>query len=218
MLSFFLSFSFCHHHIRHFRPYAFDRNDPTDTLNAKNFIYVEQLTDLGFPNSTRDDLIYSIQKFGIDKNTILPYFVSICAYASKNGTLILEQNSENKYRGSGFLMLKGEDQYLNFGQMMGDDMILEHGAEYVSKIYPWTSAAYVWKQNYMNDFVKMKDKKRVSVTKACKELLGYACEADTINQLFNLSSTVFDERLERNDYYDKYHYQDSFRSKYYYYY
>ena len=211
-------FSFSHHHVRHFRPREFDKNDPTYKLSSHNYIYDDQLTDLGFPSSTKSDLIYCMTKFGIDKTGILPYFVAICAYASKNGSIVIEGKSEGKYRGSGYLMLKGEDQYSNFAQMINDDKIIEEGAEYVANKYPWTSAAYVWKQNYMNDFVKLKDFQRVSVTKACKELLGSICDRNTINQLYSLTISIFSIQSERGDnYYENYYSNGRQQTRYRYY-
>ena len=214
MFSLYFSLVSSHSYVRHFRPHVYEHKHHEESQNMENFIYEDQLTDLGYSNKTQQDLITCIKKFGFERATTLPYFVAICSYASKNGTITIESDSTEKYRGSGFLMLKGSDQYLNFAQIMKDDKILSEGAEYVSKMYPWTSSAYMWKQNYMNDVVNPHNYRTVSIEKVCKEMFGETCQKDLILDLFNQSKTVFDQNyihIDKNA--DILRYYDSYRNR-----
>lgn len=192
MFSLLLRLTLSHKHLRHFRPQY--RHSEYYDIPPPEIVYEEQLTDLGLSNESYSDLIFGLKKFGIPNEVVVGYFIAICAYNSDNGTRLIEDEFGDKYRGAGFLMLKGDDNYLNFGQLIADNEIIEEGAEYVRMRYPWSSAAYLWKENYMNDYCAFDStKKIVSITKACKEMLGKTCDKEKITKEFELVKKVMSD-------------------------
>lgn len=189
MISFLFRLTLSHKHLRHFRPEHHDSG--FYDFPPPEIVYEEQLEDLGLPNNTYSDLIFGLKKFGIQNERLVIYFLAICAYNSDNGTFLIEPESDDKYRGAGYLMLKGDDKYLNFAQLISDDDIIEKGAEYVKEKYPWSSAAYLWKENYMNDYCSQENSKRaVTISNACKEMLGKKCDEGKLTQEFDLIKKI----------------------------
>ena len=57
------------------------------------------------------------------------------------------------YRGAGFLQLTGKFNYEILARRMNDERVMIGGAEYVSGVYPFSSAGIWWEQNLMNAFI-----------------------------------------------------------------
>lgn len=54
-----------------------------------------------------------------------------------------------KYKGAGVIQLTGRANYLDFSKFINDSRVMD-GVEYVSKIYPFSSAGFWWHNNRMN--------------------------------------------------------------------
>jgi len=54
-----------------------------------------------------------------------------------------------KYKGAGVIQLTGRSNYQNFANYIRDPKIMQ-GVDYVSIVYPFTSAGFWWKNNNMN--------------------------------------------------------------------
>jgi predicted chitinase len=55
-----------------------------------------------------------------------------------------------RFKGGGYLQLTGRDNYQRFSDACGDPRVME-GASYVATARPWSSAAWWWTANNMND-------------------------------------------------------------------
>ena len=69
------------------------------------------------------------------------YFNEKYAYAVGN------QGGEDgyTYRGAGYIQLTGRYNYTRFSKDLGDERILEEGADYVAEKYAWEAAGWYWK-------------------------------------------------------------------------
>lgn len=73
------------------------------------------------------------------------------AYWNRNGY-------GRKYRGAGYIQMTWPDAYKEFAREVNDDDVMNNGAEYVAKKYPWQASGFWWsKLNKMNDLVDALD-------------------------------------------------------------
>ena len=56
-----------------------------------------------------------------------------------------------RFRGGGYIQITGRYNYAAFADWIGDPAVME-GVDYVASTYPFTSAGYWWKMNFMNSF------------------------------------------------------------------
>ena len=146
-----------------------------DSLNMA--VSVEQLKLLGWNNVTEDmvmDLNRVLVKYEINTPERIRYFISQTMKESNKGLWLTEaawcsievqkeycskydnrlgnkgEGEGFKFRGAGFIQLTGRDNYQAFADDMGDQEIVNQGADYVVKHYAWEAAASWWKNNKVN--------------------------------------------------------------------
>lgn len=56
-----------------------------------------------------------------------------------------------RFRGAGAIQLTGRNNYTAFSKAIGDVKVVELGASYVSKAYPFSSAGWFWAANGFNE-------------------------------------------------------------------
>ena len=126
---------------------------------------VNQITD-----SEIDDLNLCLQEFAIITPERIRHFLAQGSHETGCGRWLIELDPgdylENRtdlgnvypgdgplFRGSGFLQLTGRDNYQVLANRMQDERVMIGGAEYVSSIYPFSSAGIWWESNLMNAFI-----------------------------------------------------------------
>jgi predicted chitinase len=57
------------------------------------------------------------------------------------------------FRGAGYIQLTGRSNYKALTKAMGDQGILNQGADYVAKKYAWEAAGYFWKNIGINNII-----------------------------------------------------------------
>lgn len=55
-----------------------------------------------------------------------------------------------KYKGAGYIQLTGRGNFSALSKYVEDNNVINIGAPYVAKKYPWTSAGFWWNKNNMN--------------------------------------------------------------------
>jgi predicted chitinase len=104
------------------------------------------------------------------------YFMAQCMEETGNGTTLTEagyltieeqkkyckqydyvkelgNNAEGmgfKYRGAGYIQTTGYSNYYAFKEEVGDERIINEGAEYLASNYAWQSSGFWWKNNDIN--------------------------------------------------------------------
>ena len=56
-----------------------------------------------------------------------------------------------RFKGAGYIQLTGRFNYAAFAEYVNDPAVME-GVDYVANTYPFTSAGFWWKSNFMNSF------------------------------------------------------------------
>lgn len=56
-----------------------------------------------------------------------------------------------RFKGAGYIQLTGRFNYAAFAEYVSDPAVME-GVDYVANTYPFTSAGFWWKSNFMNSF------------------------------------------------------------------
>lgn len=112
------------------------------------------------------ELNEALQRFDITTKSRLAHFISQISHESGGGRWMKELASGDayegrtdlgntqpgdgrKFKGAGYIQLTGRYNYQKFSDFMKDPRIME-GVDYVSQIYPATSAGYWWYNNKMN--------------------------------------------------------------------
>ena len=134
----------------------------------KTYVTEEQMRKMGFKNCNIDDLNRALATYGITTPKRIRHFIAQCAHESGLGKYTEELGNnckkyENrkglgnnqkgdgcKYKGAGFIQLTGRYNYQQFANSIGDNKVMD-GVSYVAKNYPWSSAAFWWSNNKMND-------------------------------------------------------------------
>ena len=142
-------------------------NDRRFTLNAMGYyVSADQLKAFGWQN-VDDKMVKGLNdalvKHEITTPARIRHFLAQAAKESDMGRSTLEYGDDDywnnngygsKYRGAGYIQMTWPDAYEKFAKEVGDDDVLEKGAEYVSQKYPWQASAYWWHNlNKMNDLV-----------------------------------------------------------------
>ena len=124
----------------------------------------EQLISLGWIGSLNETDINQLNavlnKYHIDSPEKIAHFLSQVMAESGNGVYTYELGDANYlsyldymlgnngpgqgafYRGAGYLQLTGKNNYRSFASYINDNNVLTKGYSYVSKNYPWESAAW----------------------------------------------------------------------------
>ncbi|MDT0678970.1 MULTISPECIES: SH3 domain-containing protein [Staphylococcus] len=124
----------------------------------------EQLISLGWIGSLSETDINQLNavlnKYHIDSPEKIAHFLSQVMAESGNGVYTYELGDANYlsyldymlgnngpgqgafYRGAGYLQLTGKNNYRSFASYINDNNVLTKGYSYVSKTYPWESAAW----------------------------------------------------------------------------
>ena len=101
-----------------------------------------------------DELNRALYTFEITDKKQICSLIAIASKVSNQGTLINENlpsnyipelrrfRPEDKWRGSGYLLMKGYEKYESLSNIIGDKNIFLIGADYVSTYYAWMSAVY----------------------------------------------------------------------------
>ena len=151
------------------------------------FIITEsKMVNIGWKQSTMKfaDLIKALLKYRITNKQSIRHFIAQTSHESACGQYTKElasgEDYENrkdrgntkkgdgkKYKGAGFIQLTGRANYQNFANSINDKKVMD-GVDYVAKNYPWSSAAYWWKSNGMNELCA----KGVSVKTVTKKVNG----------------------------------------------
>ena len=137
--------------------------------NDQDIVSLEQFQRIGWNTLTWDsidELNRAFHSFGVTDKDSVQKFVALCTFASEYGSILVEKGAgtsqinqalaiirgsfggeDIRYRGAGYLLSKGKDNYSGFSSFIGDKNILNSGADYVAKHYPWAFALYTWKKD-----------------------------------------------------------------------
>ena len=137
--------------------------------NHGDIVSLEQFQRIGWNTLTWDsidELNRAFHSFGVTDRESVQKFVALCTFASECGTILvgkglrvgqIEQiiallrgkfgGEDMRYTGAGYLLSGGKDNYSGFSNFIGDKNILNIGAHYVAKHYPWAFALYTWKKD-----------------------------------------------------------------------
>ena len=145
---------------------------------GRNVFSKSQLWAIGWRDfmndSVYEDLQDTLREFKITTTRRLRHFFTHTTYDSENGEFTLEdsdgteyENDEElgnnqegdglKYRGAGYLMMRGRKNYQEFADYVDDDDVMNQGAEYVAKNYAWKSAGFTWYNLGLNSLSNDKD-------------------------------------------------------------
>ena len=145
---------------------------------GRNVFSKTQLWAIGwreFMNDTvYEDLQETLREFKITTTRRLRHFFTHTTYDSQNGEFTLEDTDgaeyENdgalgntqegdglKYRGAGYLMMRGRKSFQEFADYVDDGEVMNQGAEYVAEQYPWKSAGFMWYNLGLNSLANDKD-------------------------------------------------------------
>ncbi|WP_458120752.1 glycoside hydrolase family 19 protein [Paenibacillus sp. Z6-24] len=142
---------------------------PKETNDPKQYITKEQLKEVGWRNLNDEmlkDLNNCLSRYDITTPDRIRHFISQCSHESVAGLYTKEIASGKayngrkdlgntqpgdgpKYKGAGYIQMTGRSNYQQFANAIGDSRIME-GVNYVSKVYPWSSAGFWWHKNNMN--------------------------------------------------------------------
>ena len=137
--------------------------------NEDDLINLNQFLNLGWYNMTWDSVdelnraLYSFKMTNLNQIKLL---IGLCTYISKKGYYINEKVEEqydsrfkrfpllfrNPYRGSGYLLMKDDENYKDLSKFIGDNNIYSKGADYVSQYYPWASALFYFRKLNLHGF------------------------------------------------------------------
>ena len=127
----------------------------------------EQIYQNSISESVLKDLNNCLSRFEIDKNRQrlrhflsqtghesggLRYFKELAsgdAYQGRRDLGNLQAGDGRRFKGAGVIQLTGRFNYQQFCDYMNDKRIMG-GVDYVSVVYPFTSAGFWWMKNKMN--------------------------------------------------------------------
>jgi predicted chitinase len=149
---------------------------------GKQYVTAEQLEKLGWHNVTKEmiaDLNNTLEQYYITTPERIRHFFSQCSKESERGIYTSEQNFGDpnyfktkeygeKYRGAGYIQMTWAENYEAFANEVNDSEVVNQGADYVAKNYPWRAAGFWWKNNHMNDLIDT----GASVEKVTKRVTG----------------------------------------------
>jgi putative chitinase len=130
---------------------------------------VEAICGRSIQHDDLEDLNRCLQRFEINTPNRIRHFMAQVAHESGGLRWMKELASgwayENRkdlgntqkgdgprFKGAGVIQLTGRANYQAFANFMGDPRIME-GVNYVSSVYPFSSAGFWWKNNRMNALV-----------------------------------------------------------------
>lgn len=143
---------------------------PNKVSTAKQLITKKQLQQIGW-KQVKEELVVELneclRRFSITTPKRMRHFISQCSHESGAGKWRLELASGKayegrrdlgntrpgdgvKFKGAGFIQMTGRANYEKFAKFTGDSKIVQQGAVYVAKKYPWLAAGYWWHQAQMN--------------------------------------------------------------------
>ncbi|HVI43010.1 MAG TPA: hypothetical protein VM577_20575 [Anaerovoracaceae bacterium] len=128
-----------------------DTKGQSNSKNQPNPKYmsfdINQLNKIGWEfadNSIIAGLNDAIIRLNLNTPKKVLFFLATITHESDGGKKLKQSGSTWKYRGSGYIQITGEKRYKAFAQYMNDPRILNIGADYVAKEYPWESAIWYW--------------------------------------------------------------------------
>ena len=187
------------------------QENPTDKTKrkggkTKTYVTAEQMKKMGFSNCNIKDLNRCLKKYDITTSKRIRHFIAQCSHESALGRYTEELGGQShcskydgrkdlgntqkgdgcKYKGAGFIQLTGKYNYQEFAKSIGDNKVME-GVSYVAKNYPWSSAAFWWKSNKMNELCD----KGASVEVITKRVNGGYNGLSERKKYYDKASTIF---------------------------
>ena len=138
----------------------------TTLISKKQLSYVWNVDEVWISDAVIVDLNRCLKIFNINTQLRMRHFISQISHESGGGKWMKELASGDayegrsdlgntqpgdgrKYKGGGFIQLTGRSNYTAFCKYMNDPKIM-NGVDYVSFVYPATSAGFFWHNNNIN--------------------------------------------------------------------
>ena len=133
----------------------------------------DELSQLGLQNVNADELNKCLEKYSINTIARVRHFLTQVTYATRYGLVLEEKASGAKYeynnilgnteagdgdkfKGAGYLQMRGRKLYELFSASVNDPEVLSVGSSVVASKYALDSAGFVWKHKGLNELCDTK--------------------------------------------------------------
>ena len=176
--------------------------DPTDW-----HVTAEQLEKLGLQNVSVDDLNKCLEKYSINTIARVRHFLTQVTYLTHYGLILEEKSSGDKYeynnflgntedddgekfKGAGYLQIRGRKLYELFSTSVNDPEILSKGASVVASKYAWDSAGFVWNYKGLNELC---DKESATTEEVARRLNGSYNGVSEIHSIYVKAAEIWQD-------------------------